>query len=99
MKTKCKNCLSSKVIIDSDPFDWFCDDDVAIVCTRVKTDGRTLAAVKKRKSPYSSDYSEFKVVVSGRRPYAIDGVEAPDWCPKKIKDEKPEKKKTKKTNE
>jgi hypothetical protein len=32
-KPKCTDCPEHKVIIDPDPYDWFCDDDEAIVCT------------------------------------------------------------------
>jgi hypothetical protein len=29
----CVECASHKVELDPDPFDWFCDDDVKVVCT------------------------------------------------------------------
>jgi hypothetical protein len=30
--TNCIDCSSHEVIRDPDPDDWFCDDDVAVVC-------------------------------------------------------------------
>src|SRR4051812_3276113 len=35
MKT-CIGCKHHEVIADPDPHDWFCDDDVAVVCTLKK---------------------------------------------------------------
>ena len=29
----CTNCSAHKVLPDPDPHDWFCDDDVKVVCT------------------------------------------------------------------
>lgn len=28
----CINCPSHEVLPDPDPYDWFCDDDVKVVC-------------------------------------------------------------------
>jgi len=28
----CIDCTSHQVLPDPDPFDWFCDDDVKVVC-------------------------------------------------------------------
>lgn len=33
---KCTKCQYHQVINDRDPHDWFCDDDAAIVCTKIE---------------------------------------------------------------
>lgn len=32
--TNCIDCPFHKVLSDPDPDDWFCDDDVKVVCTK-----------------------------------------------------------------
>jgi hypothetical protein len=29
----CMDCLSHQVFLDPDPNDWFCDDDVKVICS------------------------------------------------------------------
>jgi hypothetical protein len=29
---KCQDCVFHKVVSDPDPHDWFCQDDVAVIC-------------------------------------------------------------------
>lgn len=74
-----KNCLACqfhKVIPDPDPYDSFCDDDQAIVCTKMKNDKQNM------ESPYLADHSEFKKVVVSCRPYNLKHEdETPEWCP------------------
>lgn len=36
--TNCIDCPFHKVESDPDPDDWFCDDDVKVVCTKAKKD-------------------------------------------------------------
>ncbi len=36
-KTKtCLDCPDHEVINDRDPDDWFCDDDIAVVCKKLQ---------------------------------------------------------------
>lgn len=32
----CIDCPNHIVLPDPDPYDWFCDDDVKVVCTKAK---------------------------------------------------------------
>ena len=77
----CYQCPNHKFIADPDTHDWFRDGDQALVCKLVKTVGRTLAAAKRRKSRYTSDYSEDKVVRGGLSPFEEKKVRISDWCP------------------
>ena len=73
----CTECDYSLIINDPDPYDWFCDDDKALLCTRVgkETDKNSLHASKKY--PY-------KEVTMGCRPYNLKKeTEVPNWCPLK----------------
>lgn len=39
MNIKIKNCIdcnAHKILTDPDPTDWFCDDDVKVICTASK---------------------------------------------------------------
>lgn len=76
----CIDCSFHKVISDPDPYDWFCDDDKAVVCTKTKNDDQN------ETSEYTSDRQEFKPVATSCRPYRLE-VESkiPDWCPLKQK--------------
>ena len=40
----CIDCPNHLVINDPDPDDWFCDDDVAVVCIKVQNDNIDLAS-------------------------------------------------------
>ena len=72
----CIACANHLVIDDRDPDDWFCDDDVAVVCKLVKNDKQDL------QSKYQADHSEFKVIQCGIRPYRIrQEAIRPKWCP------------------
>jgi hypothetical protein len=75
--SKCIDCPHHKVIGDPDPHDWFCDDDQAIVCTKVLKEESDI----KKDSLYVSDRQQFRCVDIGCRPYQIKNVEIPDWCP------------------
>jgi hypothetical protein len=77
MKSKCCiDCEHHEVIDDKDPDDWFCDDDQAIVCTKVPNPTQNL------ESKWMSDHSPVRVVECSIRPYNLrkEG-QAPDWCP------------------
>lgn len=71
---KCIDCQFHKVIADPDPTDWFCADDVAIVCTK---EIQTID----RQSKWTSDRQEKRVVSGSLRPYEVKKVAPPKWCP------------------
>lgn len=73
----CLNCEFHNIINDPDPFDWFCDNDVAIVCSKLKNDNLI------KNSPYLSDRNEYKIIQSSLRPYEVKNVKCPIWCPLK----------------
>jgi len=78
MKEKsCINCDNSLIINDRDPYDWFCDDDLAVVCKLVKNDKQDLD------SRHPSDHSQYKAVAVSIRPYCVEREAiVPEWCPK-----------------
>lgn len=72
----CLECPNHSVINDPDPNDWFCDDDVAVVCTKKENDKRDLT------SNYFSDRNEYKAITVSCRPYNIKKEsDTPEWCP------------------
>jgi len=80
MKT-CLECKFHKVIMDPDPFDWFCDDDQAVLC--LKTENPKV----EKYSYYMSDREEFRSVTKSCRPYSLENESSiPKWCPLKIND-------------
>jgi len=73
----CINCPFHKVINDPDPDDWFCDDDMAIVCTKLPND-----EIGKFDSPAYFSRQKFKVVSSGIRPHHVSSFNyIPEFCP------------------
>ena len=77
-KTCCIDCPHHKVIPDPDPYDWFCDDDCAVVCTLTKNKS------KETQSSYLADMSEYRRITVSCRPYNIrKESETPSWCPLK----------------
>lgn len=80
----CLECPNHRVIADPDPYDWFCDDDKAIVCTKVPNDEREIA------SEYLPDRQEYKVVACSIRPHKLEKeARIPHWCPYKIEEQLP----------
>ena len=76
--SSCLACAFHRVISDPDPYDWFCDDDEAIVCTKTPNPDRK----KNMASKYVADHSEFRVVISGVRPHHLERESSvPKWCP------------------
>lgn len=69
----CIQCPDHKVVSDPDPHDWFCDDDVAVVCqlTPCLKSGRI--------------DSKFRTITLACRPYNTEKetTPVPEWCPKK----------------
>ena len=71
----CLDCANHRLVPDPDPDDWFCDDDVAVVCAMTRRPPDT-------KSRYAVDRQPYRSVVSGCRPYFVrPNSKAPDWCP------------------
>jgi hypothetical protein len=78
----CIQCGNHRVIPDPDPHDWFCDDDVAVVCTLVPNPKRTVI------SSYQADKNPHKTITVSCRPYnAEKESKVPSWCPLAVKDE------------
>lgn len=77
----CSNCLDCphhRVINDPDPDDWFCDDDMAIVCTKMPNPRQDTS------SRHEADRSKFRIVGCAIRPYNLrEEGDVPKWCPLK----------------
>jgi len=65
----CIDCPSHEVLPDPDPHDWFCDDDVMVVCNH----------------ELDEYLPNSKKVTVACRPYNIrkETSPTPDWCPLK----------------
>jgi len=76
----CMDCPSHLVIADPDPNDWFCDDDKAVVCTKVNNPHKDIA------SRYPANRHVNKIVSCSIRPYNLrKETQVPDWCPDKAR--------------
>ena len=65
-----------QVINDRDPDDWFCDDDMAVVCTLTANPQLEPA------SRYLASRNPHRAVTLSCRPYKLrDESETPNWCP------------------
>ncbi len=74
--SNCIDCPHHSVIRDPDPYDSFCSDDVAVVCTKTKRKGR------KPSSRYLADQSPYKLITTSCRPYNTrKECPIPKWCP------------------
>lgn len=72
----CLDCPKHAIINDPDPHDWFCSDDVAVVCQG------TLNQARDTQSKYMADHSEYRPVTVSCRPYNTrNESNTPDWCP------------------
>lgn len=71
----CEECPHHQIIADTDPHDWFCDDDVAIVCKLTRNENQD------KNSQYQSDRSCYKIIQCAMRPYLVKKIKIPDWCP------------------
>jgi len=75
----CISCPYHKVIKDPDPDDWFNDDDMAVVCTKLPND-----EIGKYRSPAYFIGQNYKVVSSALRPPELSNFNwIPDFCPQK----------------
>lgn len=74
----CVDCAFHKIISDPDPVDWFCDDDMAIICTKTKKPPEEVMSDSK----YASDRQDFRTISVSCRPHRIrDESRTPHWCP------------------
>ena len=72
----CLDCPFHKVINDSDPYDWFNQDDEAIICLKTKNPNKDLT------SPHAADRSEYRHITVACRPYNLEKeADIPKWCP------------------
>lgn len=72
----CLDCSHHQVIRDPDPDDWFCSDDLAIVCRL------TLNPDKDPNSKWVSSRNDFRAITVSCRPhYLKKESDTPPWCP------------------
>lgn len=66
----CAICAHAKIYADPDPDDWFCDDDVKVICDAVSTN-------------INGEPINKNVITCACRPYNIvtECSRIPDWCP------------------
>lgn len=72
----CIKCKEHKNIPDPDPFDWFRDGDMAVVCSMSKNPDMD------KEAKYACDRQDRRVVQGGVGPFDWDGIKVPKWCPK-----------------
>jgi hypothetical protein len=66
--SNCMDCEHHQEVRDPDPDDWFCDDDVAVLCTVTK--------------PRKDSGFPYRVITCACRPYNTrKECDIPDWCP------------------
>jgi hypothetical protein len=77
--TNCTQCKMHEIIPDPDPNDWFCDDDVAVVCKL--TEGNPQHDPNSR---YMADRQNVhRCITRSCRPYnTAKETLIPNWCPK-----------------
>lgn len=74
--TNCMDCPSSQVINDRDPDDWFCDDDVAVLCTKALNEKQNIS------SEYISERQPIRSITRSCRPHHVrKECDVPKWCP------------------
>lgn len=74
--TNCLQCPNHQVINDSDPYDSFCSDDLAVVCILSKNLERD------PQSRYVADKQEFRCITRSCRPHHLKKEsDIPKWCP------------------
>lgn len=73
------DCPHHRVILDPDPYDWFCDDDVVVVCTHPLTPRQE----PQPSSSFAAKRQAFKPATVGCRPYRTreETTPVPTWCP------------------
>lgn len=71
----CVNCPHHAIIDDQDPYDWFCDNDAAIICTLAKNPEQD------PQSEYSAFRQQYRIIACD--PYRVNKIKVPRWCPLK----------------
>lgn len=80
----CLDCQNHKILPDPDPYDWFCDDDLCVVCVLVGNKGQDT------KSEYLSDTYDYRSITRSCRPhYLRKESTCPNWCPLPSEKNKP----------
>ena len=72
----CIECRHHIVVNDPDPNDWFCYDDVAVLCK--------LSENTKKESYYDKNIGLFEyrpITLSCRPHYIYKEAVVPEWCP------------------
>jgi hypothetical protein len=71
----CMDCTHHKVVRDPDPTDWFCDDDVAVLC-------QLMPPAKGDTAWASGQQFQHRAVTISCRPHKTrDESKTPAWCP------------------
>lgn len=74
-ESTCLDCRYHLQVQDSDPHDWFCDDDQAVLC-KLKPKGPDPSSI------FIAEQWPYKAVTVGCRPYNLKKeAKIPDWCP------------------
>ncbi len=73
MSNKCIDCKFHKIVSDPDPHDWFNDDDVAMLYTKLPPDNNSTF--------YGGGKTPYFMISGSLRPYEISKVEIPKECP------------------
>jgi hypothetical protein len=75
----CLDCKFHKIILDPDPDDWFCDDDLAVVCTNKAAPTNDRFDLTSR---YEADKQSLKPITVSCRPHHVrKESKTPKWCP------------------
>jgi hypothetical protein len=76
--TNCTDCAFHRVIQDQDPTDWFNDDDVAVVCSKMNNPSQD------KRSASVANRQDRRIVTSMCRPYRTqEESDTSKWCPLK----------------
>lgn len=80
----CYQCPFCKILPDPDPDDWFCDDDVKMICTHKDRGEHKKEEVNQYFFKVAEENKHLgRYICGGLRPYEVKGNYVPDWCPEK----------------
>lgn len=74
-KPNCMDCPHRSVVADPDPYDWFCQDDEAVLCTKAENTERQV------KWSTGIPWRYRAITVSCRPHKKREECAQPDWCP------------------
>ena len=75
MIKNCMDCSFKLIVHDPDPTDWFCDDDLAVLCSK-KTNSSNRCYYD------SNRLFEYEPITVSCRPHHLKKeCETPSWCP------------------